>query len=323
MCTALTFYADHHYFGRNLDLDKRYDERVVITPRNYILRYKSGEIHRRHFAIIGMATVIDDYPLYYDATNEHGLSIAALNFVGNAYYNSHKPSSINITPYEIIPYLLGISKSVDEAEDVLRKINLINIDFKEDIKNSELHWIISDKNRSITVESLKSGLMIYSNDIGILTNNPPFEFHIMNLNNYLNITNQDCNPRFSDQIKLNKYSKGMGGIGLPGDNSSMSRFVRCAFTKLNSVIPQNESDCMTQVFHILTSVAQVEGSVVSGEKREKTQYMSCCDMDSCAYYYKTYNNSQINVVTLFNENIDSDKLISYKMIDTQNINKIN
>ena len=323
MCTALTFYANHHYFGRNLDLDRRYDESVVITPRNYIFRYKSGEIHRRHFAIIGMATIIDDYPLYYDATNEHGLSIAALNFVGNAYYFSSKSNAINLAPYEIIVYLLANCKTVDEAEKELRNINITNICFKEGINNSELHWIISDKKRSITVESLKSGLTIYSNEIGVLTNNPPFEFHLMNLNNYLNITNEDYTPRFSDKIEILKYSKGMGGIGLPGDNSSMSRFVRCAFTKLNSVVPNGEIDCVAQIFHVLTSVSQVEGSVISNHKYERTQYMSCCDMDSCAYYYKTYNNSQINVVYLFNENIDCDKLISYKMIDIQNINYIN
>ena len=128
MCTAISFNAYNHYFGRNLDLDKRYDESVTITPRNYILEYKSGEIQRRHYAFIGTATVIDNYPLYYDATNEFGLSIAGLNFVGNAHMHKKvEKDKINITPYELIPYLLGSCKNVDECILLLDRIRILDI----------------------------------------------------------------------------------------------------------------------------------------------------------------------------------------------------
>lgn len=323
MCTALSFYGKHHYFGRNLDLERKYDESVVIAPRNYIIKYKSNMIERRHNAIIGMATVFDGYPLYYDATNEYGLSMAGLNFVGNASYNNEKYDMINLAPYELILYILSNFSSVDEVLDNIKSLNVIDKTFNDILPNSQLHWLISDKNKSITLETMKNGINIFENHLGVLTNNPPFEFHLMNLNNYLNISNSNHSDNFACGVKLQQYSKGMGGIGLPGDNSSMSRFVRATFNKFNSVVPKNNIDCVTQFFHILGSVAQVEGSVMTNGKCDRTQYMSCCDMDDCVYYYKSYNNSQINAIKLFSENLDSENLICYKMIDSQKINYLN
>lgn len=323
MCTAISFNAKNHYFGRNLDLERRYKESVTITPRNYVFHYKSGEIERKHFAMIGVSMVLDDYPLYYDATNEHGLSIAGLNFVGNAYLGARVPEKINLAPYELIPYLLGKCKNVDECEEILKDINLVDVPFDKNIKNAELHWLISDENRSIVLECMKDGVKIHPNDVGVLTNNPPFEHQMMNLNNYINLSPKSPRNNFSDKIELNVYSRGMGALGMPGDLSSTSRFVRAAFVKLNSVIPKNELDCVSQIFHILGSVEQQEGSVSVGDKFERTQYTSCCDTSNGIYYYKTYENSQITAINMHNENLDDAFLVSYNMICSQQIRYAN
>ena len=87
MCTCINLKTKDYYFGRNLDLEYRFYEKVVITPRDYEFKLKVQQPFKTKYAIIGMATVIDNYPLYADATNEKGLSIAALNFPDNAYYN--------------------------------------------------------------------------------------------------------------------------------------------------------------------------------------------------------------------------------------------
>lgn len=319
MCTAISFNAKNHYFGRNLDLEMRYKESVTITPRNYIFRYKSGEIDRRHFAMIGVAMVIDNYPLYYDATNEHGLSIAGLNFVGNAHFGDILSGKINLAPYELIPYLLGRFKSVDECEKIMKEINLVDISFDVNIKNAELHWLISDKKRSIVVESMKDGLRIHHNPIGVLTNNPPFEYQMMNLNNYIKLSPASPSNTFSSKLDLEVYSRGMGALGMPGDLSSMSRFVRAAFVKLNSIIPDSEIDCVGQMFHIMGSVEQQEGSVCVNDRFERTQYTSCCNTDKGIYYYKTYENNQISAINIHHEDLESDSLISFKMIYRQQI----
>ena len=324
MCTAISIKGNNHYFGRNLDLEKRYGESIVITPRNYIFRYKSGEIERRHFAIIGTALVVENYPLYFDGTNEYGLSVAGLNFVGNAYHSAREdPNKINLAPYEILPYILGKCRSVDESEEFIKKINIVDKRFTDNLQNAQLHWMISDKSKSITWENTQDGSIIYPNPIGVLTNNPPFDYQMMNLNNYMGLSSAEPINKFSDKVKLENYSRGMGALGLPGDNSSVSRFVRCSFNKLNSRINGLENEEITQFFHILSSVEQIEGTVMVGNNYERTQYSSCCNTDTGEYFYKTYENSQINAIKMHNENLDSDKLISYKMGVSQQIRYAN
>lgn len=320
MCTAANYSAKDHYFGRNLDLEFSYNEAVVVTPRKFVFPFRKMPKLETHHAIIGMATVSDGYPLYYDATNEKGLSIAGLNFPGNADYKSEAKDKKNITPFELIPWLLGQFETVDEVIDELKDVNLVNISFSEAFPLSPLHWIISDKNKSITVESVKEGLKVYDNPVQVLTNNPTFDIQLFNLNNYRNISPNPPENHFSKELPLEEYSRGMGGIGLPGDLSSMSRFVKVAFTKMNSVSGESESEAISQFFHILGSVAQQRGCAqVGGGKYEITIYSSCCNTDKGIYYYTTYENSQVTGVDMHNEDLDGDTLAEYPLVKGQQV----
>ena len=107
MCTAATYTGKDHYFGRNLDLELSYNESVTVTPRKFPLKFHQVHDMNEHFAIIGMATVVADYPLYYDATNEKGLSMAGLNFPGNADYKEPAEDVDNVASFEFIPWILG------------------------------------------------------------------------------------------------------------------------------------------------------------------------------------------------------------------------
>ena len=319
MCTAVTYKTKDHYFGRNLDYEFSYSETVTITPRNYPFRFRATDPIKNHYAIIGMAFVQQDYPLYYDATNEKGLSMAGLNFPANAEYltlNHHKD---NITPFEFIPWILGQCASVKEAREKLEKLNLLNENFNISLKLSPLHWMISDRDESIVVEPLKEGIKIYDNPVGVLTNNPTFDFHMLNLANYMGLTREEPISRFSEKLKLMPYSRGMGAIGLPGDLSSASRFVKAAFTKLNSVSGDSESESVSQFFHILNSVAQQKGCCRVEKGFEYTIYSSCCNTDKGIYYYTTYENSRITGVDMHKENLDGTNLISYPLLKEQSI----
>ena len=119
MCTAVTFKGKDHYFGRNLDLEYSYKESVTITPRDYPFYFRKVPTISKHYAMIGMAVVSNGYPLYYDATNEHGLSIASLNFPGNAVYYPEVEKADNITPFELIPWLLCQCKNVPDSKSLL------------------------------------------------------------------------------------------------------------------------------------------------------------------------------------------------------------
>ena len=185
MCTCINLKTKDNYFGRNLDLEYRFYEKVVITPRNYEFKLKREGNFRTKYAMIGMATVVDKYPLYAEASNEKGLSIAALNFPNNAYYVEEKEGKINITPFELIPWALGNYANIEELRNSINNINLINIAFNEKIPLTPLHWMISDEKETLVLEQTKEGLKIYENPIGVLTNNPEFSFHLTNINNYI------------------------------------------------------------------------------------------------------------------------------------------
>lgn len=324
MCTCITFKTIDNYFGRNLDLDYRFGEKVVITPRNFEFKLKSGDSFNTKYAFIGAATVVDNYPLYAEATNEKGLSIAGLHFPDNAYYNDIKSDSINITSFEIIPWLLGNFSSIEEFSSVANYLNITNLSFSNNMPNSPLHWMISDDKYSIVLESTKEGLKTYFNSMGILTNNPPFSYQLTNINNYLNLTPDVTKNRFSDKIKLDCYSLGMGAIGLPGDNSSASRFVRVAFAKLNSVSDKDEESSISQFFHILDTVAVVRGTTLTNDNRcNITTYTCCCNTTKGIYYYKTYNNSQITAIRMNEENMNSKILSVFELEEKQQIKYIN
>lgn len=320
MCTAITYKTKDRYFGRSLDLEYSYNETVTITPRNYEFCFKRAGRMKKHYAMIGMAYVVDDYPLYYDATNEKGLSMAGLNFPENAYYNMEVKGMDNIAVFEFIPWVLGQCSDINQVKNILCRLNLTDISFSKELPTATLHWIISDKETSITVESVKEGLKVYDNQIGLLTNNPPFNYQMFNLNNYMNLSVNSPENNFSKELKLKPYSRGMGAMGLPGDLSSESRFVRAAFTKLNSVCGASESESISQFFHILGSVAQQKGCVCMGEgKYEYTVYSSCCNVDRGIYYYTTYENSQITGVDMYKEDLESCRLVSYELVKGQQI----
>ena len=313
MCTAVTYKTKDHYFGRNLDLEYSYEETVTVTPRNFPLPFRKMGRLESHYAFIGMAYVSGGYPLYYDATNEKGLSVAGLNFPGNADYKPYCEGKDNITPFELTPWLLGQCATVSEAEKLLQRINLLNENFSPELSLSPLHWIIADGERAIVLESVKEGLRIYENPVGVLTNNPPFDHQLCNLNNYMTLSKSQ--PENAWLLHLEAYSRGMGAMGLPGDCSSMSRFVRAAFVKMNSVSGDSEEESVSQFFHILKSVEMQRGCVELGERVfEITQYSSCCNTDRGIYYYTTYENSQFCTVDMYKENLDSSELIAYPLV---------
>ena len=320
MCTAIAYKTNDFYFGRNLDSEISYNGNIVITPRKYRFKFRKQKALKEHFAIIGMAIVEQDYPLYFDATNEKGLSMAGLNFSKNAVYNPLKCDKDNIASFELIPFILGQCACVSQAEKLLESINIADIPFSEKYPPTELHWMISDKEKSVTLEQTKEGLFVFENKIGVLTNNPQFPIQMLNLSNFMGISAGEPENRFSKQLPIDIYSRGMGAIGLPGDLTSASRFVRAAFTKLNSVAADSEEASVSQFFHILNSVSQTRGCAKVGKAFEITDYSSCCNTDKGIYYYTTYKNSQISAVDMTNENLDSKDLIIYKLINNQQIN---
>ena len=324
MCTAATYKTKDFYFGRTLDYEFSYGDEIVVTPRNYPLPFRQMPTIENHYAMIGMAHVAADYPLYYEAVNEKGLGMAGLNFVGNAHYQDALEYKNNIATFELIPWILAQCATIKQAQSFLEKINLTTEAFSEALPPAQLHWLLADREECIVVEAVKEGLFVYPNPTGILTNNPPFPTQLFQLNNYMHLSPKDPQNHFSGDLPLSTYCRGMGALGLPGDLSSQSRFVRASFVKMNSVSGDSEPESVSQFFHILNVVDQQRGCCeVEAGKYEMTLYTCCCNADKGVYYYTTYDNHQISAVDLHKENLDGFKLVRYAPISTEQIHMQN
>lgn len=300
MCTSMTFQTQDFYFGRNMDLDGPLGERVVITPSDYPLEFRHEETMLHHYAMIGMAPMVDGHPLYAEAANEKGLCMAGLAFGGNARYaDACETGKYNIATFELIYWILGACADVEEACDRLQKTCILSTAFAENTPPAELHWHIADAKRSVVLEMMADGMHIHENPVGVVTNNPPFSFHLTNLNCYMNVTAQAPQNRFSEEIPLKALGMGMGAMGLPGDASPVSRFVRGVFYKMNSVCDGGEKESVAQLFHILDGLAVVKGTARNPQGIcSYTVYSCCINAAKGIYYYKTYDEPNIRSVSL-------------------------
>ena len=311
MCTAVTFSASEGFFmGRTLDYECSFGEQAVVLPRRFPLPLCHGGVLTQHYALVGAACVSGGYPLYYDAVNEMGLGMAGLNFAGNACYAEPVPDRQNIAQYELIPWLLGTCANLAQARAALAALNLTGAPFSADYPAAELHWLVADRTGALAVEAAADGLHIYDDPAGVLTNNPPFPQQLFQLNNYRALSPRQPENRFAPALPLELYSRGMGALGLPGDLSSMSRFVRAAFTRANAATEGGAE----QVFHILETVSQTKGCCeVRPGVQEYTLYTACWDASRGIYYYTTYENRQLSAVDLRREGLDADMLRCYPM----------
>lgn len=306
MCTSIALLGKGFCFGRTLDLDREFGEGAVVTPRNYVLNFRCGEVMRRHLAFVGMATVADGYPLYADGMNEHGVCIAGLEFRGNAHYPA-LPSAgkRGIAPFEVIPYLLARCESLDEARGELEKISIVDVPFNDEVENSPLHWHIADESGSLVVEQTADGMHVYENPFGVLANNPPFPFHRDNYMLYLGSTSKSVR---SISPGTEVYCSGIMGRGIPGDYTSPSRFVRAAWLAEHARYDEGEE--MVAAYSLLGAVAPPRGAVTSeGGDEHYTRYTCVMDAKSLTYTYKTARDTEIRRTYMKKESLDSEALI--------------
>lgn len=327
MCTSISMATDDCYFGRNMDIDYNFGEHVVIAPRSFPFKFRMEKDMPHHYAMLGMASVRANYPMFAEAANEKGLGAAGLNFPGNAYFPKEPPGKgckRAVTPYELIPWVLGQCSTVSEAKQLLSAACIVDIPFAADLPVATLHWHFADKGSSIVVEQTKDGLHIYDDPVNVLTNNPPFDFQLLNLSRYLNLSVSPPSNCFAKKAGVSPFGLGMGSIGLPGDFSPASRFVKAAFTLLNSkCVCKDEDNSVSQFFHIMESVSVINGLIEDNRKNYRTTYCCCMNLCKGIYYYKTYSNSSITAVRLHGADLDGSSLYEFPCNDVQHFNFLN
>lgn len=288
MCTALVVRSKNILFGRNMDIDYSFNEQVIFLPKNHLIRFKEEINIKSEYAILGTGTIIDEYPMFADAMNEKGLAFAGLAFEDCCEYYKYKTNMKNLAPYEFVLYLLSLFSTVNEIKEELLKINIINIPINEETKLANLHFIFTDKKESIVVETTSEGMKIYENKYDILTNNPPFSYHCYNITNYMQLHNNKPYNNIANTLVLKPYSFNQGAIGLPGDYSSASRFIKCFYLKSNLVLEGIDKD-YNEFFKCLDSVAMIKGAVKTNKGYEITRYTNCYDLEKSVLLYKTYD----------------------------------
>lgn len=296
MCTAMKIDG---LFGRTLDLEYGYAEKVVLTPRDFPLPMRHVPNLVRHHAILGMATVAEGFPLYYDAVNECGLAMAGLNFPHSGRYAAEG----NVASFELIPYILGRCATVEEARRLLAQVTMCDTAFSADFPPTRLHWMVADGSKSIVVECTAAGMAVYDNPVGVMTNEPPFGEQLTKWSAYAHLTAAEPTPTPPH------LGRGSGGLGLPGDFTSPSRFVRAAFVAAHS---ETDGDPIGQFFHAMATVEVPRGCLrLPNGEWVVSRYTSCMDLAQRAYYYRTYGCHRITAVRMANP--DGNSLVTYPL----------
>ncbi|MGL5414492.1 MAG: linear amide C-N hydrolase [Clostridium sp.] len=316
-----------YLFGRNMDLEYYFGQSVGIIPRNYkYINKATNEIFSTKYAIVGMITMMENHPMFADAMNEKGLDIAGLNF-GDEFGGLETklaPDKINIPSYDLMLWALSNFDNINDLKANVRKLNLMNTQINEKAPAVCLHWIASDTSgESIVIEKTKEGIFVYDNPVGVLTNPPTFDWHLTNLRQFTNTLPAQLTTMCSN-MELLPTGRGAVLIGLPGDTTAQSRFIRAAF--LRHFVMQRNDVCIGDYFHILDNVAMLDGTAKNGGvdgMSEFTQYSSCMNLEKCTYTYKTYRSLALTSVNLLNEDLDASDIKLFKYKDNLEITNLN
>lgn len=246
-----------------------------------------------------------DKPIVVDGINEEGLYFGAFYFKGLAEYEKITPANRTkaISSEELGTYILSQFATVDEVKSALPNLTIVGTWIKEIDSFAPFHYAITDRSgESIVVETTVDGLKIFDNTVNAVTNNPTYDWHLTNLNNYVGLTAENRGPQTVGRQKVMPFGEGTGLFGLPGDHSSPSRFVR-ATAFANSILPsETAEDAVFSAFHLLNHFDIPKGSIREEIQDELftdyTVWTSVADTKNSVYYYKTYQTQQVEKVDL-------------------------
>ena len=276
MCTILKYKG---MVGRNFDYEVSYKEEIRTIERNE---------YDNKYSMIGVCTgAVTDYPLLYDGMNEYGLVCGGLAFTGNAKYQRYQEDKLNIPSFDFTFQVLGNNKSVNEAREWLSDVSIWCEPYSDEIKNSDLHWFLADKNEAIIIEQTIDGLNIYDAKTNVMTNNPPYPEQLLNC-----VSNKmigKIHPLMSTIQKKEWLSRGRETDGLGGGYSSDERFEKVSYLVDRMSKVDNPYSGVAETFHILESVLQPIGLTPVNDKFEYTIYSVVYDIERCVMWIKTYD----------------------------------
>ncbi|MGD9647900.1 MAG: linear amide C-N hydrolase [Pirellulales bacterium] len=279
------------------------------------------------FAVAGMNAF--DQPLFLDGLNERGLSVGLFYFPGYAGYQVAGAADIDRTlaPQELGVYLLGTCADVAEAAAATRAVVVAATMFKPMGEVPPCHYIVTDAGgNSLVIEYVAGQLRLHDNRIGVITNSPTFDWHLTNLSNYINLSPTNVPPLDLAGLRIHGFGQGTGMLGLPGDFTPPSRFVRAA-AFVNSALPVDTAgEGVLQAFHILNQFDIPKGAARGVEHgspvADFTQWTSAADLTNGRYYVRTFANSRIRQLDLKSVAPQLDDMATIRLSEAEDIEDV-
>ncbi len=295
--------------------------RWVVVPRghtwkSFIPGGGTGRSFTNEYGYVGVAVVQDE--LMMEGMNEKGLSAGLFYFPDYGKYEEYSESNYdsNISDFQVVSYILGRCATVDEVKAEIAKVHIHGFD----PRSSTVHWRFAEPSgRQIVLEIIDGKCVFYENTIGVLTNSPSFDWHLTNLNNYVNLLPGRTEPHTLGNMSLSSFGGGSAMLGLPGDFTPPSRFVRAAFFQNTAPVKPNAAESAIQAFHILGSMeipigAQFSEGQEPADIPSATQCTCVSDMSGLCFYWRSMYDGRIRCIDLSKVDFTGKKLMSSLLV---------
>jgi len=309
---------------------------VMMVPRGYARTGttpdgKEGLKWRAKYASIGANGV--GLPILFDGLNEKGLAAGTFYFPTSAGYMAYTAADAGktIAQWEVGSWILENFASVEEVKANIGNIVVPAVVFGGWGFAPEAHYIVHDaSSKSIVIEYVGGKLNVHDNPLGVLTNSPTFDWHMNNLRNYVNFSMTNAPPVQLGSVKLLPFGQGSGMLGLPGDFTPPSRFVRAVAFSQSVFKPKTGDDAVLEAFHVLNQFDIPKGAAREHEKDEHgniladyTIWTAASDLKAKRFYFRTYENSQIRMVDLMKMNLDAKDITKISMKGAESVKSLN
>lgn len=313
MCTTIGFpYSKGIVFGRTLEMSITLNNHVLYVPKNYEGFIKSGEHeYASKYAVLGTAFL--KQPSFGDGINEAGLMGSNNLLPGYATFSKNPiENMVNLTTANAFNFLLSRCKDVEEVRNVAKNMVIIEQGEDEGDASMSQHFFFKDADgKGIVLEPKNGKLLSYDNPYGVLTNAPEFPWHITNLKNYINLQPENIDQKDFNGIPVSKFGEGSGLVGLPGDFTPPSRFIRSAYFVSNTPKDLEREQAILQAFRILSQADIPTGSVIDTKtgNNDETLYTSIMETEKKGYFVKCHDN--INIQAFYLDDYQGEEDILY------------
>ncbi len=306
--------------GRTVEFGTNIEMSVCVIPRHFTFIGKTpageGLKYTSKYAAAGIYCFKDQ--VLMDGVNEEGLACAAFYFPGFAGYTAVDSGNQSkaISPVEFPNWVLTQFASLEEVKEALKSIVIAPTVLADwGATPPPFHYIVYDKQgNALVIEPVDGHLVTYDNKIGVFTNSPTFDWHLENLRNFINLTSFNAKPITLRDVRLAPFGQGSGMVGLPGDFTPPSRFVRAAIFSSTAIAAKDVESVVGQTFHILNQfdipVGAVRQKASGGFETDSTLLTSVKDPNRLRYYFKSYDDQTIKWIALKDFNLNAETIKS-------------